>query len=585
MRTDRVEFLGVRFDCLTFEQVKRRLAKGGDGFRYVVTPNVDHIVRLNSRPELLPIYDQAELCVCDSRVLRLLSRIHGLNLPLVPGSDLTAEIFAHVVEPGDVVAVVGGTKVLLEKLRSLYPSVDFLHHQPPMNLRTNPQARREAAQFIAESQARFAFLAVGSPQQEMIARETGTMAGASGTALCIGASLEFLTGDQKRAPRWVQQLGAEWVHRLLSNPKRLWRRYLVEGMAIVPIFARWSLTGPGPRPTRVFAVSLTAAATLGLYGSAFANRWPAQRATLRSSTPSAAVVGLPPPDLLRPLSPEAAFEKNAQRPFSGREDSPAAPFVLPSDAPERAAATECLAQAVYYEAGSESADGGRAVAQVVLNRVRHPAYPSSVCGVVYEGAERGAGCQFTFACDGALSHRPKGVAWRRAIHIAEKALSGSVFAPVGHSTHYHADYVLPYWADSLDKSVSIGRHIFYRLRGGLGDPAMFRQRYSGVEGTWTDALASATQESTQAQATLEAVVAPGPRSQDPIIASATGSQLLADAIAGVLISDEQLPPREQRKPADTASRCASAGPAKVRSLERNESRAGAGSAGEKDACD
>jgi len=155
--------------------------------------------------------------------------------------------------------------------------------------------------------------------------------------------------------------------------------------------------------------------------------------------------------------------------------------VLRAGPDDRERALTCLTQAVYYEAASEGVDGGRAVAQVVLNRMRHPGYPSSVCGVVYQGSDRTTGCQFTFTCDGSLLRAPVEALWARSRKIAEEALAGRVFAPIGHATSYHADYVLPYWADSLDKTVQIGRHIFYRLRSTLGDRNAFVQRYAGAE--------------------------------------------------------------------------------------------------------
>lgn len=190
---------------------------------------------------------------------------------------------------------------------------------------------------------------------------------------------------------------------------------------------------------------------------------------------------LPPPDLYRPIAPEEALKLNAERAFSGRSDTPATAFKLPADKASSDRAIECLTQAVYYEAATEGADGQRAVAQIVLNRMRHPAYPASVCGVVYQGSERTTGCQFTFTCDGSLAKAPLQSLWKQARRLATEALAGKVFAPVGHATHYHADYVSPYWADSLDKSVQIGRHIFYRLKGGLGAKQTFRQRYAGTE--------------------------------------------------------------------------------------------------------
>jgi len=192
-------------------------------------------------------------------------------------------------------------------------------------------------------------------------------------------------------------------------------------------------------------------------------------------------LNLPPPDLFRPIPPEEAVKENAERPFSSRPDTAAAAFNLKTDDANGSRALECLTQAVYYEAASEGADGQRAVAQIVLNRMRHPGYPSTVCGVIYQGSEKLTGCQFTFTCDGSLVRIPVPSLWKQAQKIAAEALGGKVFGPVGHATHYHADYVLPFWADSLDKSVKVGRHIFYRFKGGMGSAGAFSQRYGGTE--------------------------------------------------------------------------------------------------------
>ncbi|MGZ8282883.1 MAG: cell wall hydrolase [Allosphingosinicella sp.] len=143
---------------------------------------------------------------------------------------------------------------------------------------------------------------------------------------------------------------------------------------------------------------------------------------------------------------------------------------------------DCLAQAIYYEAASESEDGQRAVAQVVLNRVRHPAWPDSVCGVVYQGPMRaGGGCQFTFTCDGSLTARPAGEAWTLARRLAGEALAGRSYTPAGLSTHYHTHAVSPSWAPSLVPTTSIGAHAFYRLRGAGGEPTAFTAAYTGRE--------------------------------------------------------------------------------------------------------
>ncbi|HEY5712835.1 MAG TPA: cell wall hydrolase, partial [Allosphingosinicella sp.] len=143
---------------------------------------------------------------------------------------------------------------------------------------------------------------------------------------------------------------------------------------------------------------------------------------------------------------------------------------------------DCLAQAVYYEARSESEDGQRAVAQVVINRVRHPAWPNSVCGVVYQGPMRpGGGCQFTFTCDGSLAVRPSGYGWDQARRIAAEALAGQTYAPVGLSTHYHTNAVSPSWGPRLIQTTNIGAHIFYRLPGAIGTPGAFNAVYAGSE--------------------------------------------------------------------------------------------------------
>ena len=169
---------------------------------------------------------------------------------------------------------------------------------------------------------------------------------------------------------------------------------------------------------------------------------------------------------------------NAALPFAGGPLHSAQPFALTGSNLDERRALLCLTQAVYYEAGFEPLEGRRAVAQVVLNRLRHPAFPKSVCGVVYQGAGTGT-CQFTFVCDGALYRPPALGAWRRAAEIAQAALGGYVEKTVGEATHYHADYVAPRWAPLLAKVAQIGQHIFYRWPGGWGQPAAFTGRYIG----------------------------------------------------------------------------------------------------------
>ena len=189
----------------------------------------------------------------------------------------------------------------------------------------------------------------------------------------------------------------------------------------------------------------------------------------------------PPPMLVRPLAPDQAVKLNAAIPVASGPNPAAAPFVFKGNAATRTQALTCLASAVYYEAGNQDADGQRAVAQVVLNRVRHPAFPGTVCGVVYEGSTRPTGCQFTFTCDNSLDRQPEAEGWRRATEVAEAALSGSVYAPVGWATHYHADYVVPVWASTMAKNAVVGAHLFYRWAGSWGQAAVFGKTYAGHE--------------------------------------------------------------------------------------------------------
>jgi hypothetical protein len=201
----------------------------------------------------------------------------------------------------------------------------------------------------------------------------------------------------------------------------------------------------------------------------------------------APINGLPAPAGAQAVGSDAQ-KINAERPFADAPILPMRPFVLKTDAEDKARAVHCLAQAVYYEAAREPMKGQQAVAQVVLNRVRHPAYPKTVCGVVYQGASLPTGCQFTFTCDGALRWRPEADLWERAVRVATQALDGYVDKDVGSATHYHAAYVAPYWAPTLVKMAQVGQHIFYRWSGTWGEPVAFTGRYAGRETMVTPAV-------------------------------------------------------------------------------------------------
>ncbi|WP_374146378.1 cell wall hydrolase [Sphingomonas sp. 28-63-12] len=187
------------------------------------------------------------------------------------------------------------------------------------------------------------------------------------------------------------------------------------------------------------------------------------------------------PVKLAAIKPDDARAFNATIPFTSAPVPAAKPFRLTEPSLAAARAVDCLATAVLYEAGDDPT-GQRAVAQVVINRVRHPAFPKTICGVVFQGSERRTGCQFTFACDGALlRHSWSDAAWMRARTIAREALGGAVYAKVGYATHYHTDWVVPYWSASLDKVSAVGTHLFFRWSGWWGTPAAFNRRVATDE--------------------------------------------------------------------------------------------------------
>jgi exopolysaccharide biosynthesis WecB/TagA/CpsF family protein len=244
-----LDFLGVAFTLADADALVRRLTEEADArrpFRYVVTPNVDNVVKAHREADIYgPLYRDAWLAACDSRIVQLLARWSGLDLPVTPGSELTERLFAEVIRPDEPVTIIGGDAAVVDALRARFGLTDLRWHDPPMGLRHKPDAIAQAAAFIAAQGSRFVFLAIGNPQQVMVAHAAQSRGDATGVALCIGASLDFLAGKVARAPRWMQDARLEWLFRLASEPKRLWRRYLVEGPEVFLIWRRWLKTRAG----------------------------------------------------------------------------------------------------------------------------------------------------------------------------------------------------------------------------------------------------------------------------------------------------------------------------------------------------
>jgi spore germination cell wall hydrolase CwlJ-like protein len=187
------------------------------------------------------------------------------------------------------------------------------------------------------------------------------------------------------------------------------------------------------------------------------------------------------PLILQAVPQEVAKKVNDATPFTKATVEPAAPFKFDGSTVDFDRAVDCLAATVFYEAGAETVAGQMAVVQVVLNRARHPAYPNTVCGVVFQGHERRTGCQFSYTCDGSMTRRPSNIAWERFRALSRAMLGGLVYAPVGTATHYHTDWVLPKWSATLDKVRAEGTHLFFRWHGAWGTRKAFRARYAGGE--------------------------------------------------------------------------------------------------------
>lgn len=238
----KIGFLGFNFDDLSEEQALQhiRVLIGKRDFSYLITPNVDHVVTFNqtSDPVILDAYRRADITLCDSRILTKLAGLSGVKLVAVPGSDLT-RMLLQVANSDWRFAVIGGDAALHSKIATIYPKFEWIFFQPPMRVRNDPSARLKIAEFVESASADIIFFAIGAPQSEITCHEIARRGRATGVALCIGASLEFLAGAKKRAPSWMQHMSLEWLYRLGSEPKRLWRRYLLDGPPIFSIWWRW----------------------------------------------------------------------------------------------------------------------------------------------------------------------------------------------------------------------------------------------------------------------------------------------------------------------------------------------------------
>lgn len=241
------------FDHYDLDAVTPKVASFGQSrFGYLVTPNTDHLVRMIDDSSMRSAYDYASFVLLDSRfVAKVVRLLRGLQLPVCTGSDLTARLFRSVVKPEDRLVLIGGSDEQAQNLRQRYRLRRLAHYNPPMGFINDADAVEETLRFVESmSPFRFCLLAVGSPQQERLAQMLQQRGRSRGLALCIGASINFLTGVEQRAPRWMQSSGLEWLYRLMQNPRRLAYRYLVRGPRILPMlaFSKISLREPVAAP-------------------------------------------------------------------------------------------------------------------------------------------------------------------------------------------------------------------------------------------------------------------------------------------------------------------------------------------------
>jgi exopolysaccharide biosynthesis WecB/TagA/CpsF family protein len=235
-----LHFAGLRLTPRTVEQSVSALAgrDAADPFAVYVTPNIEHIFLNRRRAELRAIYDGAFLSTNDSRILHRMARFAGLELEFAPGSYVTDRLFRGVIGPDDPITVIGGTAAVVETLKAQFGVRRLAQHIPPMGFIHDPAAVEAAVEFVARHPGRFVFVAMGPPQSELFCAKVIADGRSTGLGLCIGSSLNVITGQSDPAPAWMEQSGLVWLYRLVREPRRLWRRYLVNDMAGLALCAR-----------------------------------------------------------------------------------------------------------------------------------------------------------------------------------------------------------------------------------------------------------------------------------------------------------------------------------------------------------
>lgn len=245
------DFLGMPFTQLKISEACAavRCASEGSEWRYVVTPNAAHLARLSrSDPTLLRIYANAAFCFLDSRVISLFARLVGLRAPpVVTGSDLVEQLFRREITPSTPICIVGGDSLAVAQVRRRFGIAKLSHINPSLGFWRDEEEVAWIVDFIVASRADYTFLVVGSPQQEILAARVADTSRARGVGICAGASIEFVTGRRRRAPRFIQRLALEWAYRLFMEPRRLFYRYFIESPRAVLWVLRTGLGNITPK--------------------------------------------------------------------------------------------------------------------------------------------------------------------------------------------------------------------------------------------------------------------------------------------------------------------------------------------------
>lgn len=233
-----VKIFGLEILDCPLEEVVSSI-KGLKGFSFVVTPNLQHVVELNSKPDDLQCYRNAEVTLCDSRIVSLISKIVGKPIKnVIPGSDLTKYLFDGVLESNSSIMVVGSSTEEIADLKAKYKLTQLQHYNPPMGFINDEEEVQKTIDAVHNVKPKYLFLAVGFPRQEQLACKLKKSADYDCVAFCIGASIDFITGKQKRAPIIWQKLHLEWLYRFLQEPKRLFKRYFVDSWGVFPLLLK-----------------------------------------------------------------------------------------------------------------------------------------------------------------------------------------------------------------------------------------------------------------------------------------------------------------------------------------------------------